>query len=119
MMKLDEDRGQHVHQDFPLHDESERTLHCDMVVTRRYFHVHRLQTLWVGECRAEFSISRNRTSCFHALRNLSELQLMVVVNWSLVKVDENQSFRRARDHHYLWEHRLRRCAADRRMRPQR
>ena len=34
MVKLDEDRGQYVHQDLPLHDESERTLHCDMVVIK-------------------------------------------------------------------------------------
>jgi len=59
------------------------------------------------------------TSYFHALRYLSELQLMVVVNLGLVKVDENQSFRQARDHRYLWEHQLQRCAADWRMRPQR
>jgi len=46
----------------------------------------------------EHSISRNMTSYFHALRYLSELQLMVVVNLGLAKVDENQSFRQARDH---------------------
>ena len=44
---------------------------------------------------------------------------MVIVNWDLVRVGENQSFRQARDHRYLWGHQLRRCAADWRMRPQR
>jgi hypothetical protein len=47
MMKLYEDRGQHVHQDLPLHHESETSLHYDMVVTKisTTLSVHRLKKI--------------------------------------------------------------------------
>ena len=47
MMKLDEDRGQHVHQDLPLHHESETRLYYDMVFTKisTTFYVHRLKKI--------------------------------------------------------------------------
>jgi len=47
MMKLYEDRGQHVHQGLPLHHESETRLYYDMVVTKisAAFDVHRLKKI--------------------------------------------------------------------------